>query len=349
MNSTSAIALATIALGATLSGNAQRDGLSRIRVEDLRADLTFLASDALEGRRSLDRGSEVAIQFLAAEFAKAGIKPAYGDSYLQPVPLIEYRMDRDLTSLTIERDGKRRALKYNADFFGGSSFESSVDAPVVFAGYGITAPEFAYDDYAAIDAHGKIVLVFEHEPQENDPHSIFNGTGNTRHANSLLKILNAQKHGAVGVLSVSEPNRRHPSNQERTARIPGGEQRARRLPPQALADGEISIPSFSISDALAAELLAGTGKEPAELQSAIDTTLKPASQTLPDTRATMRTALEERRRGTSILSSRTRPSFSAHITITMAPGMAIYAMAPMTMARARRECWSWRGRSRRAL
>ena len=60
----------------------------------------------------------------------------------------------------------------------------------------------------------------------------------------------------MGVLLVSEPNRRHSSNQERTARIPGGEQRARRLPPQALADGEISIPSFSISDALAAELLA---------------------------------------------------------------------------------------------
>ena len=299
MSSTSAIALAAIALSTAVSGSAQREGLNRIRIDDLRADLTFLASDALEGRRSLERGSEVAIQFLVAEFAKAGIKPAYGDFYLQPVPLIEYRMDQGLTSLAIARGVTRQTLKYNADFFGGSPFELSVDASVVFAGYGITAPEFGYDDYAAVDARGKIVLLFEHEHQENDPHSIFNGIGNTRHANSLVKILNAQKHGAVGVLLVSEPNRRHSSNQERTARIPGGEQRARRLPPQALADGEISIPSFSISDALAAELLAGTGKEPAELQSAVDTTLKPASQTLPDTSASMRTALEERRRGTS--------------------------------------------------
>ena len=291
--------LALLALGAAVSVSAQREALSRIRIDDLRADLTFLASDALEGRRSLERGSEVAIQFLAAEFTKAGLKPVYGDSYLQPVPLIEYRVDPELTSFTVELGGKRRTLKYNSDFFGGSSFESSAAAPVIFAGYGITAPEFGFDDYSAIDARGKIVLLFDHEPQENDPLSIFNGTGNTRHANSLLKILNAQKHGAVGVLFVAEPNRRHPSNQERTARIPGGEQRARRLPPQALAEQEISIPSFSVSDALGAELLLSTGKKPAELQSAIDVALKPASQPLPETRATMRNALAERRRGTS--------------------------------------------------
>ena len=49
-------------------------------------------------------------------------------------------------------------------------------------GYGITAPELRYDDYQGIDAHGKIVLLFDHEPQETDPNSIFNGTGNTRYA-----------------------------------------------------------------------------------------------------------------------------------------------------------------------
>src|SRR5439155_21479859 len=81
---------------------AQRPGLERIRINDLRADLTFLASDALEGRRSLQRGAEVAIQFLAAEFDKAGLKPVAGDSYLQPVPLIEYRLDTSLTGLALE-------------------------------------------------------------------------------------------------------------------------------------------------------------------------------------------------------------------------------------------------------
>ena len=64
-----------------------------------------------------------------------------------------------------------------------------VTAPVVFAGYGITAPELHYDDYRGIDVHGKIVLLFDHEPQETDPNSIFNGTGNTRYATTRVKVL----------------------------------------------------------------------------------------------------------------------------------------------------------------
>lgn len=278
---------------------AQNPDLDRIRVADLRADLTFLASDALEGRRSLQRGSEVAIEFLAAEFAKAGIKPVAGTSYLQPVPLIEYRVDTNESGITVEGGGQRRVLKYNVDFFGGSAFESKVEGPLVFAGYGITAPEFGYDDYASIDVRGKIVVIFDHEPQENDPNSVFNGTGNTRHSSSGVKLLNAKKHGAIGVLFAAEPNRRHPSNQERTARIPGSVQRARRLPPQALADSEVRLPSFSISDQLTTEMLVPSGKTAAELQTAIDNSLRPASQLLPGTRAELHVVLEEQRRGTS--------------------------------------------------
>ena len=288
-----------LALAALTTLSAQNPVLDRIRLVDLRADLTFLASDALEGRLSLQRGSEAAVQFLAAEFEKAGVRPVAGASYLQPVPLIEYRTDRNLTSLAIDRHGERRTLAYNTDFSGGAPFEADVTGPVVFAGYGITAPEFGYDDYRSLDARGKIVLIFDHEPQENDPRSIFNGLGNTRHASAHLKLLNAQKHGAVGVLIAAEPNRTHPSNQQRSARIPGSEQRARLLAPQALADSPITIPSFTISDQVAAELLGSTNHKPGELQAAIDAALKPASQPLPGTRAEMRVTLEQRRRGTS--------------------------------------------------
>jgi Peptidase family M28/PA domain len=278
---------------------AQRPGLDRIRINDLRADLTFLASDALEGRRSLQRGSEVAIQFLAAEFDKAGLEPVAGDSYLQPVPLIEYRVDTSETGLALEHGATRRDLKYGVDFFGGSDFEATVQGPVAFAGYGITAPEFGYDDYASLDARGKIVLIFDHEPQENDAHSIFNGKGNTRYSSALVKVLNAKKHGAIGVLFAAEPNRKHPSTQDRIARIPGSEQRARRLPPQVLADSEARLPTLSVSDALAMELLSATGQKPSALQAWIDDTLKPASVVLPNTRAEMRIVLAEQRRGTS--------------------------------------------------
>lgn len=272
---------------------------AQIRQENLRVDLAFLSSEALEGRRSLGPGSDAAIQFIVAEFTRAGLKPANGASFLQPVPLVEFRTDTQETRLTIEHGKERKSYSYLTDFFGGFPNEVTVRAPVVFAGYGITAPDFGYDDYAGIDARGKIVLIFDHEPQETDPKSIFNGTGNTRHANSLVKILNAQKHGAVGVLVLTEPLRKHPSPLERLARIPGGAQRLRRLPPQALADTEAHIPLFTISDAVGAALLAASGKSPAALQSAIDSNLKPVSQALGETRAEMRVALEERRRGVS--------------------------------------------------
>ncbi len=271
-------------------------GFNAIGQKNLRADLTFLASDALEGRMSLQRGSEVAIQFIAAEFAKAGLKPLAGNSYLQEITLIEYRPDVRAMGIILERSGATQSFKYITDFIGSFPRELTVKAPVVFAGYGITAPEFQYDDYAGIDARGKIVLIFDHEPQENDPQSVFNGIGNTRYANSRLKILNAQRHGAVGVLLVSEPNRKHPSNQERLARIPGILDRFTRQSSQALADSETKIPMLTVSDGVATTLIAPTGKRLAELQTAIDTTLKPASLPLPDTQIEMRLVNAEHRR-----------------------------------------------------
>jgi len=201
-------------------------GFDATRESTLRADLTFLASDSLQGRLSLQSGDAVAVQWIAAEFAKAGLKPANGDSYLQPFDLIEYRPDRARSYVALERNGAREQWKFPE---AAGAFPSDIDvtAGVVFAGFGITAPELGYDDYQGVDVHGKIVLLFDHEPQERDPGSIFNGTGNTRYATTRVKVLNAQAHGAVGVLIVGEPNRKHPSNQERMARIGGSAARTR--------------------------------------------------------------------------------------------------------------------------
>lgn len=274
-------------------------GPQAIRVERMRADIAFLSSSPLEGRRSLERGSEVAIQFVAAEFAKIGLKPAFGESFVQEVPVIEYRLKPDGRRLRVRIGKSTRPLERNKDFTG-SHFESvKVSAPVVFAGYGITAPEFGYDDYAGLDARGKIVLIFDHEPQETDPRSVFHGRGNTIHSSPYLKVLNAQRHGAVGVLTVAEPLRKHPSSLERMARVPGGRERAASAAAQVLADSERRIPVFSVSDAVAAELLAVTGKKPAELQAAIDGALKPASQALPGVSAEMEVELAESHRAST--------------------------------------------------
>src|SRR5260370_22007694 len=181
------------------------EGFDSIQMARLKADLTFLSSDALEGRRSLERGSEVAIQWIASEFAKAGLKPLVGDSYRATVPLIEFTADRGLTSLVV-RHGDKSETYHAPEAAANFANEITINGPVVFAGYGITAPELGYDDYAGLDVTGKVVLIFGHEPQENDAQSIFNGKGNTRYANATYKALNAQRHGAIGILSMTDPN-----------------------------------------------------------------------------------------------------------------------------------------------
>ncbi len=261
-------------------------GFGSIREDTLRADLSFLASDALQGRMSLQPGNDVAIQWIASEFAKAGLRPAANGSFLQPVELVEYRADREHSYVALKRTGAEKQWKF-PEALGAYRSDVDVTANVVFAGFGITAPELHYDDYSGIDVHGKIVLIFDHEPQETDPASIFNGTGNTRYATGRVKILNAQAHGAVGVLMVAEPNRKHPSNQERVARIGGSATRAVPLPSQALAEDALHTPAAIISDAAAKELFATAGTAPAELQAAIDRDLKPQSQALPDTQVTL--------------------------------------------------------------
>ena len=261
-------------------------GFDSIREETLRANLTFLASDALQGRMSLQTGDDVAIQWIASEFAKAGLQPAFDGTFLQPVDLIEYRADRAQSYVALARAGAATQWKF-PDALGSYRADVDLTADVVFAGFGITAPELHYDDYQSIDANGKIVLIFDHEPQETDPTSIFNGTGNTRYATTRVKVLNAQAHGAVGVLIVAEPNRKHLSNQERVAKIGGSATRAVPLPSQALVDDSLHIPAAVVSDAVAQQFLATAGASPSELQTAIDRDLKPQSRPLADTQATI--------------------------------------------------------------
>src|SRR5947209_8245317 len=273
-------------------------GFAAITEADLRANLTFVASDALEGRLSLEPGDDAAAQWVASEFAKAGLKPAAAGSYLQPVPLIEFRADRTRSFVGMERGGAGKQWKF-PEAYGTFPRDVDLSAEAVFAGFGITAPELRYDDYEGIDAKGKIAIIFDHEPQETDARSIFNGTGNTRYATTRVKVLNAQAHGAVGVLIVAEPNRKHPSNQERMARIGGTTTRATPLPTQAIADDELHTPSAIISDAVAKELLANAGATPGELQASIDRDLKPQSRALPDTKVTIHFRNASTRSGTA--------------------------------------------------
>jgi hypothetical protein len=282
---------------ATLPASESR-GFQSIQAAKLKANLAFLSSDALQGRLSLTNDSLVAIEWIKSEFEKAGLKPASNGSYLQPVPLWEFRNDRTQSFLQVRAGKDEQTFKY-PDVYGQFPDDVNISGPVVFAGFGITAPELNYDDYKGIDVTGKLVLIFDHEPQENDAKSIFNGLGNTRYATARVKVLNAQAHGAVGVLIVAEPNRKHVSNQERIAKIAGPNSRILRIKSEAIEGDEVHIPYMTISDQAAAALIHPSGATPAALQQQIDKDLSTASRALGDANATIHLQNSERRKGTS--------------------------------------------------
>lgn len=274
-------------------------GFNAIREDDLRRNLTFVAGDGLQGRMSLQPGDDAAAEWVALEFARAGLQPIATDaagkaSFLQPVPLIEYQPDASATLLSVSR-ASGAPQEWHAPAIS-SSFRHDVDisGDLVYVGYGITAPELNYDDYAGVDARGKIVIVMEHEPQENDPKSIFNGTGNTRYATSRVKLLNAQRHGAVAVLLMPEPNATHVPTATRLANVFAGvtAKRLTPIPLQAIADDEVTIPQVTIPVDIGIELLkasSAAAESPKDLQTSIDRDLKPRSHELAGVRVHLQT------------------------------------------------------------
>jgi hypothetical protein len=248
--------------------------------ERMRADLELLCSPPLEGRASLSRGAETAAWFLATEMRKIGLKPGAETGFLQRFDLVPIRLNRERSWVRVVRDGVERSFAPGAVFFPEPAQPIDLTLDVVFAGYGITAPEFGYDDYAGVDVRGKAVLVFDHEPQEDDPQSVFHGKGFTLHANTWTKTWNAERHGAAAVLVVTEPVNTHRS----AARAPD---RAN-APPQALARSELRIPRFGVSPEVAGALLEGTGRTPAEWQTQIDRVPSPASRRLEGVQVQLR-------------------------------------------------------------
>jgi hypothetical protein len=173
----------------------------------------FLASEDLEGRGNGGRGLETAAEYIAAKFREAGLEPA-GDAgtYFQrfemttgmsvePGNAVTLHSGRSTVGFDIGRD-------YEIVSTSGDHNSTPAPLPVVFAGYGISAPALRYDDYAAIDASDKAVLIFTHEPQENDSRSVFEGQTNTLHSTIMRKVEVARKNGAKALLVIDDPNHR---------------------------------------------------------------------------------------------------------------------------------------------
>ena len=257
----------------------------QVSKDRMRADLEFLCSPPVEGRASLSRGADAAAWFLASEMRKIGLRPTVDGGYLQGFGVVPLRLDREHSSITAIRSVGEQTFAAGSVFFPDPDRPIDLTLDVVFAGYGITAPEFGYDDYAGIDVKGKAVLIFDHEPQENDPKSVFNGSGFTLHANTWTKTQNAERHGAAAVLLVTEPVNSHRS-------APRNPERAN-APAQALARSELRVPRFSVSSEVATALLQSAGRSPSDWQNAIDRAPSPSSKLLEGVRIRLRAGNQE--------------------------------------------------------
>lgn len=169
------------------------------------ADVQYLASPELKGRATGSPELETAGAHIAALFQSFGLKPVDGKNYELAFPAEIGAKLGTQNSLSFTDVGAAETLRIDRDFepFSFSSVGKTSDG-VVFAGYGITAKPYHYDDYANIDVTGKLVLILRHEPQENDRRSVFDGRKLTSYATFVDKMANAKAHGARGVLLVND-------------------------------------------------------------------------------------------------------------------------------------------------
>ncbi len=284
-----------LAVTVSLASQQRAPGIESIREADLRADLFFLAGDAMRGRLTDTTENLATADYIRARFERAGLTaPAPGGSYFQNYHLMTATLGEGNELLVHAGEAAvSRVLTHGQEFYPQRfSASGTAEGDVVFAGFGISAPRLSYDDYAG-EVQGKVVLVLDHEPGERDPTSPFDGVVTAEPAAAWRKALAAQARGAVAVLFVADVhNHPAPVNVELAARSvwPATPPHLKTYTLAAWAD-RIRIPAVQISPALAESLVAGTGKTLAALAASAETPRGLAAVPLPGAHVEIHTAV----------------------------------------------------------
>lgn len=166
--------------------------------------IAVLAHDSLEGRKPFSPGETKTINYLKAEFEKLGLLPGNGDSYFQEVPLAEISSE-PAGPLVVKNKSGSVSLDYLEDYVALSRhLQPQVkleNSELVFAGYGIVAPEYGWNDYEGLDAHGKTVVVMVNDPGFVDS-TLFKGKTMTYYGRWTYKFEEAARQGAAGVIII---------------------------------------------------------------------------------------------------------------------------------------------------
>jgi Zn-dependent M28 family amino/carboxypeptidase len=218
------VAVAAVSLIVGIAGFGQRNEIVRdlkpaldsIQTGRLTEHVRILASDKFEGRGPATRGEMLTVGYLINQFKLAGLKPGNPNgTFIQNVPLVGYRT---VPTLSVSASGREFSMRFIDDFVHDvpvlKAAARATDLPIIFAGYGVIAPEYGWDDYKDVDVKGKLVLVLSGEPElvdKRDPKRLdpdfFRGETRTYYSTRESKFDIASRKGAAGILVIYDPEK----------------------------------------------------------------------------------------------------------------------------------------------
>ena len=247
-----------------------------ITAQEIQHHIDFLASDDLKGRLSGSKEIYIAATYIKEEFESYNLKPLFGDSYFQEYDFIsDVRLTRN-NSVTFNINGDRQNLELYKEFIPTTfSGKNSLNAELVFAGYGISAPKLNYDDYANIDVTGKVVIVMRSTPEYDKPRSDFDKFSSLRFKANLAK-----EKGAVGIIFVNG-----------YLPIDSADNLVKFKYDRAA--GEKEFPVVQVKRSIVDQLFASQNLDFAEYQQKMKESKKPASFEIKDADVDIETEIEE--------------------------------------------------------
>ena len=233
------------------------------------SDIKTLTQPKMEGRGDGLKGLTRAEHVLVERYRSYGLEPAGSKEYLQPFTVTTGAKLRGKNHFLVQNGGTRSALKLNQDYVPFSFSDSgTVTAPLLFAGYGATAAEFGYDDYAGLDAKDKIVVVLRYEPSGFASKS--GNQGLTTHSQLITKAINARNHGAKGLILLN-------------GKLGEGEEDLLTRFGSVGGPENVGLLFAQVKDSPAQQWFHAAGKSLIDLQEKINFSSKPASFAFPDT------------------------------------------------------------------
>lgn len=197
-----AVAVIVLATGVLWASKARTP---KVDAQRIRAHVKYLASDELEGRGTGQKGGERAAAYVAQEFSSYGLLPAgENGTYFQNVPMVGVKTLPETVFVLAPANGEEKPLKLLDDYVTANEQQTEsavIDAPIVFVGYGITAPEYRWDDYKGYDLKGRVALLFVNQPTSDDP-NFFKGKALTYYGRWTYKFEETARRGAIATLII---------------------------------------------------------------------------------------------------------------------------------------------------